>query len=174
MRISEGLLAEYDQETANTRKVLERSPEDKFGWQPHPKSWPMANLLTHLVNMLQWGAMTLTTDSFDYAPPGATPYKEEPVTSQAELLERFDKNVKETRAAIEATSDEVFVQPWSLLAGGAVVFTMPKVAVFRSMIMNHMIHHRAQLTLYLRLNDIPVPGLYGPSADEYEGLLQHR
>ena len=157
MPISDGLLAEFDQETANTRKVLERCPEDKYNWQPHPKSWPMANLATHLAGMLQWGAMTLTTDSFDYAPPGAPPYKEEPIASRTELLEKFDTNLAATRAAIAAAGDEDFLKPWSLLAGGEVVFTMPRIAVFRTMIMNHMIHHRAQMTIYLRLNDVPGP-----------------
>ena len=166
MSISHGLLAEFDHEAANTRKVLDRFPEDKLEFQPHAKSWPLAQLFTHLGNILQWGAMTLTSESFDYAPKGAPPYKEEPAKSRQELLDRFDDNVKKTRSAIEATSDEAFLAPWSLLAGGEVVFTMPKVAVFRSMIMNHMIHHRGQATVYLRLNDVPVPSLYGPSADE--------
>jgi uncharacterized damage-inducible protein DinB len=166
MSISEMLLTEYDEEAANTRKVLERCPEDRFGWKPHEKSWPMAGLATHIANIPHWGGMVLTTDSFDYAPPGAPPYKEEPVTSRAELLERFDKNVTEARAAIASTSDEEFMKPWALLAGGNTIFTMPRIGVIRSVIMNHSIHHRAQLTVYLRLNDVPVPGLYGPSADE--------
>jgi uncharacterized damage-inducible protein DinB len=166
MNINDSLLPEFDQETANTRKVLARCPEEKFAWKPHEKSWPLANLATHIVNMLDWAGMTLKSDSFDYAPPGAPPYKEEPITTQKELLERFDRHAASARAAIAATSNEDFLKPWSLLAGGKVIFTMPRIAVLRSMILNHTIHHRAQLTVYLRLNDIPVPALYGPSADE--------
>jgi uncharacterized damage-inducible protein DinB len=166
MRISEALLPEFDQETATARKVLERCPEEKFGWQPHAKSWPMANLVTHIANMLEWGASTLTADSFDYAPAGAPPYKEEPYKTAKDLLEAFDRGRAKCRAAIEACSDEEFLKPWSLLKTGEVVFTMPRVGVIRMMILNHFIHHRAQAALYLRLNDIAVPSIYGPSADE--------
>jgi uncharacterized damage-inducible protein DinB len=166
MKISEALLPEYDQEMAKTRTVLERCPEDKYTWKPHPKSFAMAELATHIANMPGWAQMTLTQESFDYAPPGAPPYKEEPVKTRQELLERFDKNIAETRAAIAGASDEQFMAPWSLLAGGQTLFTMPRAAVLRSMIMNHIIHHRAQMTVYLRLNDVPVPSIYGPSADE--------
>ncbi|HEX8984247.1 MAG TPA: DinB family protein [Bryobacteraceae bacterium] len=166
MPIRDLLLPEYDQEMANTRKVLERCPDDKFGWKPHEKSFSMAALAGHIANMNSWGATTLRQDSFDYAPPGAPPYAEPPVTSRKDLLDRFDKNVAETREALAAATDADFSKPWSLLGGGKEIFTMPRIAVFRGMIMNHMIHHRAQLTVYLRLNDIPVPGLYGPSADE--------
>jgi uncharacterized damage-inducible protein DinB len=166
MRISEALLPEFDQESANTRKVLERCPEEKFGWKPHPKSFAMGSLATHIVNMAGWGIDTLKTESFDVAPPGAPPYKEEPVKTSKELLEKFDKNTAALRASIAETDDAHFMQPWSLLAGGKTIFTMPRIACIRSMIMNHTVHHRAQLTVYLRLNDLPVPAIYGPSADE--------
>lgn len=166
MSISASLLPEFDQELANTRKVLARCPDDKFNYKPHPKSFDMGSLATHIANMLGWAVDTLKKDSFDVAPVGAPPYKEEPLKSQAELLEKFDKNVAAARAALAATTDEAFMAQWSLLAGGKVLFSMPRVAVIRSMILNHLIHHRAQLSVYLRLNDIPVPALYGPSADE--------
>jgi uncharacterized damage-inducible protein DinB len=109
---------------------------------------------------------TIQKDSFDIAPPGAPPYKEEPLASNKELLEKFDKNVVAARAAIAGSSDEHLLKPWSLLAGGKTLFTMPRIACIRGFVMNHTIHHRAQLGVYLRLNDIPVPGVYGPSADE--------
>jgi uncharacterized damage-inducible protein DinB len=166
MTINEALLPEFDQEAAATRKHLERVPEDKFAWKPHPKCFTMAGLSKHIVNMLAWTTDTIGKDSFDIAPPGAPPYKEEPVKSRQELLERFDKSSSEARAAIAGASDEHLMKPWSLLSGGTVLFTMPRIACIRAYIMNHTIHHRAQLGMYLRLNDIPLPGTYGPSADE--------
>jgi len=166
MPIRDALLPEFDQEMANTRKTLERCPEDKFGWKPHPKSFSMGALATHIANMTGWCVDTIEKDSFDIAPPGAPPYKEEPLTSQAELLAQFDKNAAAARAALAGASDAHFMQPWSLLAGGQTLFSMPRIACIRSFVMNHTIHHRAQLGVYLRLNDIPVPAIYGPSADE--------
>lgn len=166
MSISASLLPEFDQETAGTRKTLERLPEDKLDWRPHPKSMTMAGLATHIANMMNWGIITLTQDSFDVQPPGSAPYRETPIQSRAELLEKFDANAASFRAALAATSDEAMMTNWSLLAGGNVMFTMPRVAVIRGMIFNHIIHHRAQLCVYYRMNDVPVPSLYGPSADE--------
>jgi uncharacterized damage-inducible protein DinB len=166
MMISDALLPEFDQEMAGTRKTLARCPEDKFDFTPHPKSWKMAALATHIVNMVGWTLDIIDKDSFDVAPPGAPPYKEEPVTTNQELLERFDKNVAAARAAIAGASDEHLMAPWALAQGGQTLFTMPRIVCLRSFIMNHTIHHRGQLCVYLRLNDIPVPALYGPSADE--------
>jgi uncharacterized damage-inducible protein DinB len=166
MKISDALLPEFDQEMAGTRKTLERVPEDKFDWRPHPKSFTMIALGTHIANMVGWTVDIIEKDSFDVAPPGAPPYKEEPVASKKELLERFDKAVTGARAAIAGASDEHFMANWAFLAGGKPVFTMPRIVCLRSFIMNHTIHHRAQLGVYLRLNDIPVPAIYGPSADE--------
>jgi uncharacterized damage-inducible protein DinB len=166
MNIADALLPEFDQETASTRKVLARCPDDKFGWKPHPKSFTMGALATHIVNLTGWTVDTIEKDSYDVAPPGAPPYKEEPVNTQKELLERFDKNVAAARAAIAKASNEHLMKPWSLLAGGQTLFTMPRVACLRGFVFNHTIHHRAQLGVYLRLNDIPVPAIYGPSADE--------
>ena len=166
MTISDALLPEFDQEMALTRTTLERCPEEKFGWKPHVKSFSMGALATHIVNMCGWAVETIDKDSLDVAPPGAPPYKEEPVTSRKELLERFDKNVAAARAAIAGAADDHLMKPWSLLAGGQPIFTLPRIAVLRLMILSHCIHHRAQLGVYLRLNDIPVPAIYGPSADE--------
>ena len=113
-----------------------------------------------------WAVDTLTKESLDVAPPGAPPYKNPRASSQKELLERFDKNAAAARAAIAAASDEDLMKPWTLLAGGNPLFTMPRIAVLRGMVMNHCIHHRGQLSVYLRLANIPVPAMYGPSADE--------
>jgi len=166
MKITDALLPEFDQEAASTRKVLERVPDDKLTWKPHPKSFSMGSLATHIANMMGWTVDTIAKDSFDIAPVGAPPYKEEPVKSRKELLEKWDKGVTAARAAIAGASDEHLMQPWSLMAGGQTLFTMPRIGCIRSFVMNHTIHHRAQLGVYLRLNDIPVPAIYGPSADE--------
>lgn len=166
MSIAQSLLPELDMEMAGTRKTLERLPEDKFDFRPHPKSFPMISLATHITNMLGWGRDTLKSDSFDVAPVGGEPYKENPAASVAELVETFDKNLAEFREALASASDADMMANWSLLAGGQTLFTMPRIACIRGMILNHLIHHRAQLTVYLRMCDVPVPALYGPSADE--------
>jgi uncharacterized damage-inducible protein DinB len=153
---------------ANTRKVLERCPEDKFGWKPHPKSFSMAALATHIANMTGWAVDIIEKDSFDIAPPdkNVSAAIQEPVTSQKELLALFDKNVSAARAALAGASDEHLAKTWSLLGGGQTILSMPRMVCIRSFVMNHTIHHRAQLGVYLRLNDVPVPAIYGPSADE--------
>jgi len=166
MSISQMLLPEYDMEMATTRKTLERVPEDKFGWKPHDKSMTLGRLAGHLAEMPGWGALTIAKDSFDVAPPGAPPYAPPNFKTRKEILDLFDKNTADARAAIAGASDENLGKPWTLLSGGKTIFTMPRVAVIRSMIMNHNIHHRAQLGVYLRLNNLPVPSVYGPSADE--------
>ena len=166
MAISQALLPEFDQEFANTRKMLERIPEEKLSWKPHPKSFSMEDLATHIAEVPGWMGVTIAQDSFDVAPPGGPTYQRPKLASTKEILDMFDKSVPIARAALAKASDEQFMQPWSMLKAGQVMFTMPKITVVRSFLMNHNIHHRAQLGVYLRLNDVPVPGLYGPSADE--------
>jgi uncharacterized damage-inducible protein DinB len=166
MSISSALLPEFDQEMANTRKTLERIPDDKFGWKPHPKSFAMGPLATHTAELVGWTVDPIQKDELDIAPPGAPPYKTVEAASRQELLDRFDKQVTAARAAIAGASDEHLMKPWTLLQGGQPIFTMPRAALLRSFVMNHVIHHRAQLGVYLRLNDIPVPAIYGPTADE--------
>jgi uncharacterized damage-inducible protein DinB len=168
MPLNQYLLTEFDQEMANTRKMLERVPQDQLSFKPHPKSMDMRSLAIHLATIPGWGAETLTTESLDIAPPGAPPYKPPEFSSQKELLDIFDDGVKKARAAIEGASDEALLTNWSLLQGGQVLFTMPRMAVLRTLIMNHIIHHRAQLGVYLRLTGVAVPGMYGPSADEMQ------
>ena len=165
MAISNSLLPEFDNEMKNTRKTLERVPDEKFDWKPHDKSFPMGGLATHLANLPSWGSLTLSSESFDVAPEGK-PVKTPELNSTREVLQKFDENAAATRAAIVAASDEDLFKPWSLQSNGKTLMTMPKIAVLRGFVMNHMIHHRAQLGVYLRLNDIPVPSIYGPSADE--------
>jgi uncharacterized damage-inducible protein DinB len=165
MALSQSLLPEFDQEMANTRKTLARVPEDKLDWRPHEKSMTMGGLATHLANLPSWAAHGINLDELDVAPNGV-PFRVEQIKSRAEALENFDRNVADARAAITGASDEHLFKPWSLLSNGRTIMTMPRVAVLRSFVMNHMIHHRAQLGVYLRLNDIPVPSVYGPTADE--------
>lgn len=166
LSLSATLLPEFDQEMANTRKTLERIPMDKPDWKPHEKSMAMGPLAIHVANIPDWATFTINQDSLDIAPVGAPPYQPPKAASQKELLAIFDQSAERGRAAIAQATDEQFAKPWSLLAGGKVIFTMPRAAVLRSMVMNHLIHHRAQLGVYLRLNGIAVPAIYGPSADE--------
>lgn len=169
MSINASLLPELEQELATTRKCLERVPTDKLGWKPHEKSMTMGALATHVANMLNWGMVTCSQDNFDVMPDGQ-PYKEEPAANTEELLAKFDKNAAEFKAALAATTDAQMMMPWSLLSNGQTIFSMPRVATLRGMILNHIVHHRGQLSVYLRLNDIPVPSIYGPSADEQGGM----
>ena len=166
MSLSEALLPEFDQEMANTPKTLERVPEDKLDWKPHPKSWSMLELATHIANLLTWTNQAIKEDSFDLNPPSGDGPRATPLETRQEILDRFDKNVSEAKDLIAGASDEHFLKPWTLLSGGKELFTLPRAAVLRSFVMNHGIHHRAQLGVYLRLNDVPVPAIYGPSADE--------
>jgi len=166
MRQVDVMLQELEQEAQTTRRVLERVPEGKMSWRPHEKSMSLGDLATHLGNIPSWTKNTFEMDELDVAPPGAPPYRLEQAKSRDELLNAFDKNVSEARAALEAASDENWQGKWSLLMTGKTIFTLPRPAVFRGFIMSHSIHHRAQLGVYLRLLDVPVPSIYGPSADE--------
>lgn len=166
MPINQALLAEFDQEMVSTRKTLERVPEDKFGWKPHAKSGTMGWLAGHVAQIPGWGKETFERSELDIAPAGQPPQQPFTPKSRQELLEHFERCSAAGRAALAKASDADMVKPWSLLSGGETILTLPRVAVFRSFVMNHLIHHRAQLGVYLRLNDVPVPAVYGPSADE--------
>ncbi len=166
MAISEALLPEFDHEMANTRKALERVPADKFGWKPHEKSGTMGWLAGHIATIPHWANVMLQADGFDVASPEAAAHRPPAPASSQELVALFDKSVAEARAVIAAASDDDLRKPWTLRAGAQVIFTQPRAGVLRGMVMNHIVHHRGQLTVYLRLNNVPVPALYGPSADE--------
>ncbi|HEX6575204.1 MAG TPA: DinB family protein [Gemmatimonadaceae bacterium] len=160
MTIAQTLLPEFDQEMATTRRLIERVPTEKREWKPHPKSFSIGHLAQLLSWMPGWITSTLTTDSLNLA--GGTGYSYETTET---LLELFDKNVREGRAAIEKSSDADFDQPWSLKMGDRVLMTMPRGVTTRQHI-NHLVHHRGQMSVYLRLLDIAVPSIYGPTADE--------
>ena len=166
MRISELYLLEFDNEMNTARKTLERIPEDKLSWKPHEKSMPLGRLAGHVAELAGWAIPTIKQDSLDFMPPGGQPFQPTIATSRKQVLEIFDKNREMSRAAITEASDEHLMKNWSLMRGGQTLMTMPRVNVLRSFFMNHLIHHRAQLGVYLRLNNIPVPSVYGPSADE--------
>jgi uncharacterized damage-inducible protein DinB len=166
MSYAETILPEFDRETANARKVLERVPEDKLDWQAHPKSHTIGWNANHLAEIPGWVSGMLTEASWDFAPVGGEPYQSPKLTSRQEILDLFDRNVAAARKAIAAVNDDQTTQPWSLIKAGTTLFTMPRATVIRNFILNHLIHHRAILCVYLRLNDIAVPGMYGPSGDE--------
>ena len=165
MGVSEGLLKELDLEMASTRKTLERIPEDKLTWKPHEKSMGLGRLAGHLAELPGFGMMMIQVDSFNFAnrPPGQKPLVAE---SQKHIVEIFDKNVAQLRAAIAGVSDADLQKNWSLAVGEKKIYDGPRIGALRRMMMNHMIHHRAQLGVYPRLNGVPVPSVYGPSADE--------
>ncbi len=166
MSLSQALLPEFDNEMMITRKTLAQIPEDKFDWKPHDKSATLGSLATHLANLPTWASLAIEKDVFDLAPPDAPAPHATPAATRDEILETFDRNVAAARELIAAASDEQLAQKWTLLNGGKEIMSLPRVGVLRGFVMNHTIHHRAQVGVYLRLNDVPVPSVYGPSADE--------
>lgn len=161
--INAAFLGELENEVKTTRTILERVPEDKFDWQPHEKSMTFGRLAVHVAEMFDWTTTTVTTPELDFEKTPFEPF--EPKTN-AELLEYFEGCVSRAKEALENTSDETFMEEWTMKNGDEIYFTMPKIAVLRTFVLNHIYHHRGQLSVYLRLNDIPVPPIYGPSADE--------
>lgn len=163
MTIGNTLAAELKHEAGTTRKIIERLPEDKFEWKPHEKSMTLRTLATHIIEMMSWTATTLTEDGLDFA---TMDYKPPVHETTASMLESFDKNVTDALAVLSTVEDSDMFKPWCMRNGETIYFEMPRVAVMRSMVMNHIVHHRGQLAVYIRMLDIPVPSIYGPSADE--------
>jgi len=163
--IGSAYLAELEQEAKVAREVLSRVPAEKFDWKPHEKSMSFGKLAAHVAEMVSWTGPTLQHPELDFSKMDYKPF--EPKTNE-DLLEYFDKNLAEAVDVLKNTSDEQFMESWTMRNGEKIYFTMPKVVCMRSFVMNHIIHHRGQLSVYLRLNDIPVPSIYGPSADEGE------
>lgn len=158
--IGSAFLAELDVEMPTTRRLIERVPSDRGTWKPHPKSFSLAHLAQLVARMPGWLSLTMRQPVLDLSTGQA--YS---VESTETLLAEFDKNVKEAREVLAAARDEDFLEPWSLKAGGRVLFTLPRLAVMRQNV-NHLVHHRGQLSVYLRLLDVPLPSIYRPTADE--------
>ena len=163
MQLGQLIAEELKHEAVSARKMLERIPADKLSWKPHEKSMTLDRLAGHLAEMVGWTGPAVTMDELDFA---KYDYKPKVYQNASELVADFDKHLADALEALNGISDEAMMKPWSLRNGEQVYFTMPKAAVMRTFVMNHVIHHRGQLSVYLRLLDIPVPSVYGPSADE--------
>jgi uncharacterized damage-inducible protein DinB len=162
MALKDTLLAEFDHEMGTTRRLLDRVPDAQLGWKPHEKSMSLGGLATHLSNLPNWGTTILTDPSYDLAagPPNLTAG-----ASRAGILSSFDSAVASTRAALDKNDAELSTA-WTLKRGDQEMFSLPRAAAFRTFVLYHIVHHRGQLSVYLRLIGVPVPSIYGPSADE--------
>jgi uncharacterized damage-inducible protein DinB len=162
MPLTDALLPEFDHEMTVTRKLLERVPEDQFTWKPHPKSMSLGTLAQHVATLPLWGVMTLNETEIDVGGQQQLPEAK----TRADLLALFDEHVRAARAALAGKGDGEMMAPWTLKRDGHAIFSMPRASVWRSFVLSHLIHHRAQLSVYLRMHDVPLPSMYGPSADE--------
>ena len=169
MRIADLLLPEFDQEMATTRRLVERVPDGRSDWKPHSKSMALGRLATHVTELPGWVVFIFEKDELDIAPPGAPPFAPQTLTTTAALLEQLDRNAAAGRAALAAAHNDAFEKGWTFLMGAKALWTKPKFLVYREFGVNHLIHHRAQLGVCLRLLDVKIPGTYGPSADEGMG-----
>jgi uncharacterized damage-inducible protein DinB len=165
MPITDALLLEFDQEMTTTRALLERVPADAATWQPHPKSMSLGVLAVHIANLVRYTEATVQRTELDFAGPDAAKFASLPFSSTDELVTAFDRNVTSARAAIAGFGEQDLREKWTLRVGPRIIFTLPRAAVLRSFIMNHIIHHRGQLSVFLRLRDVPLPPIYGPTAD---------
>ena len=164
MAIVDALLPEFDHEMATTRRLLDRVPEANLSWKPHEKSMTLGQLAGHLANIPYWCSATLDVSVLDL--DTIADARPKTPASRASLLEEFDSKVAAARKRLTEATDPSFLAPWTLTKGDQEFFTMPRISAIRSFVMNHSIHHRGQLSVYLRLNDVPVPPMYGPTADE--------
>ena len=166
MNLSRSLLPEFGHETAGLRRVIERIPTDHMDFRPHPKSFSLHDLTNHLVTVPGWAATTMTETELDFGLPETRARQPKPSHTVEGLLRTLDAGVEKALTALSNASDDDFQVVWTLKNEGQVILAMPRIAVYRSFVMNHLIHHRAQVCVYLRLLEVPVPALYGPSADE--------
>ena len=164
MRFVDILLVEFDREAGLTRQVLERLPGDRFDWQPHPRSRTLGQLALHLAELPRWGALVAAGAEFDLEHIPTVPAV--PPSSVAALLTLFSTNASDARRAVSGRTDAELLAPWTLRRAGEEVFTVPRLMAIRTVLLQHGTHHRGQLTVYLRLLDVPLPPLYGPTADE--------
>jgi uncharacterized damage-inducible protein DinB len=165
MPVPNELLTEFDIEMEATRRVLERVPSDRLDWKPHEKSMSLGRLATHVADLPRWVPFTMTTDGLDAEQPGDAMGPRQLESAQA-MLDWFDEHAARARATIEGASEGAYTGTWTMRQGEQVYFSLPRWLVVRRFAINHMIHHRGQLTVYLRLAGVPVPGTFGPSADE--------
>lgn len=165
MSIVQTLLPEFDHEMASTRRLLEVVPGADAGWKPHPKSYTLGDLAAHITRLPLWGKYVLQQPELDLGLPANASIAREPFTTVPELLDRFDRHVRDARAALVPMSDAAMGATWSLKNRETTIFSLPRAAVMRGFVLSHIIHHRGQLTVYLRLRDVPLPSLYGPTAD---------
>ncbi len=163
MPANTALLAELKHEASNTRKMIERVPTDKLGWQPHEKSMKLGRLITHIAELPYWVARVIEADEFDIATSVFNPEGKE---STEAILKLFDEKLAEAVTVLESASDDNLEALWTLRRGEQIMFQLPRKVCLRNIAFNHLYHHRGQLSVYLRLLDVPVPGIYGPSADE--------
>lgn len=163
MTIAAMMLPEFDHEMATTRSLLERVPEEHAAWAPHPKSMPLGRLAAHIAELPGWMGSTIHQTELDFGAPGA--YNPTQFTTTAKVLELFDAHVKAAREALAGVSDADLMESWTLRNGEHVIFTQPRAGVVRGFVINHIIHHRGQLSVYLRLHNVPLPSIYGPTAD---------
>ena len=169
MKLTDLFLADLDRETPATRRTLERVPDGLYEWKPHEKSMTMGYLTTLVATMPGWIAMMVNQDQLDVSPKGPSGYKQPELRTSRELVRAFDEAVEKARGALSATTDGHLMTEWKLLAGGRVMQEQPRHIAIRDGVFHHLAHHRGQLTVYLRLNDVAVPSIYGPSADEKPG-----
>jgi uncharacterized damage-inducible protein DinB len=163
VRARDSFVAEFDHEMAVTRRVLERVPEEAFSWKPHEKSFSLGGLATHLAQLPRWGRQILESDGYDLArATGRAPAQ----ATRAEVLSTFDGHVSDVRHAIISSPEADLLAPWTLKRAGHTILSMPRIAALHSFLVHHVIHHRGQMTVYLRLQDVPIPPIYGPTADE--------
>jgi uncharacterized damage-inducible protein DinB len=165
MSIADHLMPEFDHEMASTRTLLERLPDGQGDWKPHPKSLSLGDLAVHIARIPFYATLVVRDTEMDLNPVGGMPFPKIPFTTTAALLTLFDEYVRDARSALVSATDGDMMEIWSLKNAGQVVLSMPRVAVYRAMVMNHLIHHRGQLTVYARMHDVPLPAIYGPSAD---------
>jgi uncharacterized damage-inducible protein DinB len=163
MAFADQFIPEFDNEMKTTRSLLERVPFDNAAWKPHTRSTGLGDLASHITNLAGFGEMIVNNDGRNFGGPAGT--RPHVFDNTKTMLEAFDANVQKSRTAIQGLADDKLGAPWTLAAGDHVIFTLPRAVVLRTMLMNHIIHHRGQLSVYLRLNDVPLPSIYGPTAD---------